>query len=72
MKKAVVLLSGGLDSATTLAIAKSDGYVCHALSFTYGQRLNSDTFEELRRFVEENPGAWPEAGQAMKEFIEGL
>ena len=38
MKRAVVLLSGGLDSATTLAIAKSEGYACHALSFQYGQR----------------------------------
>ena len=38
MKKAVILLSGGLDSATTLAIAKKDGYACHALSFNYGQR----------------------------------
>ncbi len=37
-KKAVVLLSGGLDSATTLAIARSEGFVCHALSFRYGQR----------------------------------
>ena len=35
---AVVLLSGGLDSATTLAIARSRGFVCHALSFDYGQR----------------------------------
>jgi 7-cyano-7-deazaguanine synthase len=35
---AVVLLSGGLDSTTTLAIAKTEGYVCHALSFRYGQR----------------------------------
>jgi 7-cyano-7-deazaguanine synthase len=37
-KPAVVLLSGGLDSATTLAIARSQGYACHALSFDYGQR----------------------------------
>lgn len=37
-KRAVVLLSGGLDSATVLAIARSEGYECHALSFDYGQR----------------------------------
>jgi 7-cyano-7-deazaguanine synthase len=36
--RAVVLLSGGLDSATTLAIARSEDYECHALSFDYGQR----------------------------------
>jgi 7-cyano-7-deazaguanine synthase len=37
-KKAVVLLSGGLDSATVLAIARSQGYACFALSLDYGQR----------------------------------
>jgi 7-cyano-7-deazaguanine synthase len=37
-KHAVVLLSGGMDSATCLAIAKAEGYVTHALSFKYGQR----------------------------------
>ena len=37
-KKAVILLSGGLDSATTLAYAVSKGYDCYALSFDYGQR----------------------------------
>ena len=37
-KKAIVLLSGGLDSSTTLAIARSEGYELYALSFRYGQR----------------------------------
>ena len=37
-KKAVVLLSGGMDSATALAIAKAQGFDCYALSFRYGQR----------------------------------
>ncbi|MFH0855510.1 MAG: 7-cyano-7-deazaguanine synthase QueC [Candidatus Omnitrophota bacterium] len=37
-RRAIVLLSGGLDSATALYIAKSEGYICHCLSFDYGQR----------------------------------
>ncbi len=37
-KKAVILLSGGLDSITTLAMAREQGYSCHALSFDYGQK----------------------------------
>jgi 7-cyano-7-deazaguanine synthase len=40
--KAVVLLSGGLDSTTTLAMAKSQGYECFALSFDYGQKQKSE------------------------------
>jgi 7-cyano-7-deazaguanine synthase len=42
MKKAVVLLSGGLDSATVLALACRDGFGCHALSVNYGQRHQAE------------------------------
>ena len=42
MSKAVVLLSGGLDSTTTLAIARSQGFECYALSFNYGQKQKSE------------------------------
>ncbi len=48
MKKAVVLLSGGLDSATVFAIARDAGYACHALSFRYGQR-HAVELESARR-----------------------
>ncbi|MCF6298867.1 MAG: 7-cyano-7-deazaguanine synthase QueC [Thiomicrorhabdus sp.] len=41
-KKAIILLSGGLDSVTALAIAKSQGYECHTISFDYGQRTRSE------------------------------
>lgn len=41
-KKAIVLLSGGLDSITALAIAKKQGYSCYALSFNYGQRHSAE------------------------------
>ena len=43
MKRAVVLLSGGIDSATTLAIALTEGYQAYALSFDYGQRHQIET-----------------------------
>jgi 7-cyano-7-deazaguanine synthase len=39
---AVVLVSGGLDSATCLAIARTEGFACHALSFAYGQRHEAE------------------------------
>jgi 7-cyano-7-deazaguanine synthase len=42
MKRAVVLLSGGMDSATTLALANQEGFECYALSFRYGQRHDAE------------------------------
>lgn len=42
MSRAVVLLSGGLDSATCLAVARRDGFEAHALSFDYGQRQRAE------------------------------
>ena len=50
-QKAVVLVSGGLDSATTLAIAQQAGYDCHAISFDYGQRHRCE-LEAARQVVE--------------------
>jgi 7-cyano-7-deazaguanine synthase len=47
-KHAVVLLSGGLDSATALAVARRDGFVCHALTVAYGQRHAAE-LEAARR-----------------------
>lgn len=41
-KRAVILLSGGLDSATVLALARSQGYECYTMSFDYGQRHRSE------------------------------
>lgn len=49
-RKAVVLLSGGLDSTTTLAIAQSEGFEPHALTFQYGQRHQAE-IEAARRIA---------------------
>jgi len=51
MKRAVVLLSGGLDSATVLAWMRREGFACHALSFRYGQRhsVELDRAAEIAR-----------------------
>jgi 7-cyano-7-deazaguanine synthase len=51
MKPAVILLSGGLDSATVLAIARESGYACHALSLDYGQRHNAELAAAARLAV---------------------
>lgn len=41
-KRAVILLSGGLDSATVVAMAKADGFACYTMSFDYGQRHRAE------------------------------
>jgi 7-cyano-7-deazaguanine synthase len=55
MRRAVVLVSGGLDSATTLAMARAEGFACFALSFDYGQRHVAEL--EAARAVAESLGA---------------
>lgn len=47
-KKAVILLSGGLDSATVLAMAKAEGYDCYTMSFDYGQRHQAELQAAVR------------------------
>lgn len=47
-KKAVILLSGGLDSATVAAMAKAEGYSCYSMSFDYGQRHRAELFAAER------------------------
>jgi 7-cyano-7-deazaguanine synthase len=54
MTPAVVLLSGGLDSSTVLALARAEGFVPHALSFAYGQRHDAEL--EAARRVAANQG----------------
>jgi 7-cyano-7-deazaguanine synthase len=56
VKEAVVLLSGGMDSATTAAIARRDGFDVHALSFRYGQR-HSVELEAARRVAAALPAS---------------
>lgn len=51
MRAAVVLLSGGVDSATSLAIARDEGYACHAITFDYGQRHRFE-LEAAKRVAE--------------------
>uniref|UniRef100_A0A7C2PF04 7-cyano-7-deazaguanine synthase n=1 Tax=Schlesneria paludicola TaxID=360056 RepID=A0A7C2PF04_9PLAN len=59
-RRAVVLVSGGLDSATTLAIARADGFECHAISFDYGQRHRHE-LQAAKRVAE--------AGGAVEQIV---
>ena len=53
-KRAVILLSGGLDSATVVAMAKSEGFTCYSMSFDYGQRHRAElqAAEQIARQLE--------------------
>jgi 7-cyano-7-deazaguanine synthase len=51
-KRAVILLSGGLDSATTLAIARSEGFECYALTFRYGQSAEAEEIEAAKKIAD--------------------
>ena len=67
-KKAVILLSGGLDSATVLAIARSEGYETYALSVSYGQRHSAELNAAVR--VAEHLGA--KAHQQMQVNLDAV
>jgi 7-cyano-7-deazaguanine synthase len=66
--KAVILLSGGLDSATTLAIAREEGFACYALSFDYGQRHRVEL--EAARRVADTSGV--EAHKIIEADLTGI
>jgi 7-cyano-7-deazaguanine synthase len=75
-KKAIVLLSGGLDSATTLAMAQKEGFECYAMTFRYGQRHSVEIQSACRvatamkvkehRIVDIDLGAF--GGSALTDF----
>src|ERR1700751_3515438 len=69
MKRAVVLLSGGIDSTTTLAVAIAEGYEVYALSFDYGQRHGIEV--EAARRVADSLGAKEHRGAKIDMRIFG-
>src|SRR5437667_130095 len=68
-KKAVVLLSGGLDSTTALAIARSADYALYAMSFRYGQRHSTES-ESANRVAKAMCDERPLIGMTKAEIIE--
>ena len=75
-RRAICLVSGGLDSATSLAIARDEGYQCYCLSFDYGQRHKIEV-EAARRFydsAEYRPllALREQAARAQLALVEGV
>jgi len=69
-RKAVVLLSGGLDSATALAVARDEGFECHALSVAYGQRHGAE-LEAARRVARQLGAAGHKVVEVRLDAIGG-
>ena len=68
MSRSVVLLSGGLDSATALAIARARGDECHTLAFDYGQRHRAELAAAQRVSVSMRAAAHREMGVSLGDF----
>ena len=66
-RSAVLLLSGGLDSTTLLALASAEGYVIHALTFRYGQRHAQEV--EVARRIERHYGAHQDVEWAIARSL---
>ena len=70
VKRAVVLVSGGLDSATTLAIAREQDYECYAISFDYGQRHRCELEAAVKQLYESIENGTYQPGQGELPFME--
>ena len=70
-RRAVVLLSGGLDSATTLGLARAEGFEAYALTFRYGQR-HAREVEAARRVGARRAGLDPRGALYPRKARQGL